>query len=54
MPFAAVFIFGHAGIAGVFLMIAVMYTSLAASARFAPETLGQPLEVINENGRDGP
>jgi MFS family permease len=48
MPFAAVFIFGHAGIAGVFLMIAVMYTILAASARFAPETLGQPLEVINE------
>lgn len=48
MPFAAVFIFDHSGIAGVFLMIAAMYTILAFSARFAPETLGQPLEAINE------
>ncbi|HEX3785153.1 MAG TPA: MFS transporter [Pseudonocardiaceae bacterium] len=48
MPFAAVFIFGHSGVGGVFLMIAVMYTILAVSARFAPETLGRSLEVINE------
>jgi predicted MFS family arabinose efflux permease len=48
MPFAAVFIFDHSGVGGVFLMIAVMYTILAVSARFAPETLGQPLEAINE------
>lgn len=48
MPFAAVFIFDHSGVGGVFLMIAVMYTILAVSARFAPETLGVPLEDINE------
>ncbi len=54
MPFAAVFIFGQAGIAGVFLMIAVMYTILAVSARFAPETMGQPLEDYQRTGGDGP
>ena len=40
MPFAAVFIFDRAGVSGVFLMIAVMYTLLAVACRFAPETLG--------------
>ncbi|MGH3437503.1 MAG: MFS transporter [Sciscionella sp.] len=54
MPFAAVFIFDHFGVAGVFLMIAVMYTILAVSSRFAPETLGQPLEVINELAEQEP
>ena len=54
MPFAAVFIFNHSGIAGVFLMIAVMYTILTVSARFAPETLGQSLEVISEQAERAP
>ena len=36
MPFAAVFIFDRAGVSGVFLMIAVMYTLLAVACRFAP------------------
>jgi MFS family permease len=48
MPFAAVFIFDRTGISGVFLMIAVMYTLLAVVCRFAPETLGRPLEDVNE------
>ena len=48
MPFAAVFIFDRTGISGVFLMIAVMYTLLAVVSRFAPETLGRPLEDVNE------
>ena len=48
MPFAAVFIFDRTGISGVFLMIAVMYTLLAMVCRFAPETLGRPLEDVNE------
>lgn len=54
MPFAAVFAFDHSGIAGVFLMIAVMYTILVVSARFAPETLGRALEVINEQAEPDP
>jgi MFS transporter, putative metabolite:H+ symporter len=49
MPFAAVFMFDKAGISGVFLMIAVMYTLLAVACRFAPETLGHSLEEINES-----
>lgn len=48
MPFAAVFIFDRTGVSGVFLMIAVMYTLLAVACRFAPETLGQSLEDVNE------
>jgi MFS family permease len=48
MPFAAVAIFDGTGIAGVFIMIAVMYTILAAVCRFAPETLGHSLEEVNE------
>ncbi|WP_063695783.1 MFS transporter [Amycolatopsis orientalis] len=54
MPFAAVFAFDHAGVAGVFLMIAAMYTILAVSARFAPETLGRSLEDINEQQETAP
>ena len=48
MPFAAVFIFDRAGVSGVFLMIAAMYTLLAVACRFAPETLGVSLEDVNE------
>ena len=48
MPFLAVFIFDRAGISGVFIMIAVMYTVLAVVCRFAPETLGHSLEEVNE------
>ena len=54
MPFAAVFAFDHAGVAGVFLMIAAMYTILAVSARFAPETLGRSLEDTNESTETDP
>jgi MFS family permease len=48
MPFAAVFLFDRTGVSGVFVMIAVMYTVLAAVCRFAPETLGHSLEEVNE------
>jgi putative MFS transporter len=48
MPFVAVFMFDRAGVAGVFIMIAVMYGLLALASRFAPETFGRPLEAVNE------
>lgn len=48
MPFVAVWVFDRAGVAGVFIGIAIMYGLLALASRFAPETFGQPLEVVNE------
>ncbi len=49
MPFAALFFFGIAGVAGVFLMIAVMYVLLIIAARFGPETFGRSLEEVTES-----
>lgn len=49
MPFLAVALWGSAGFAGVFGMVAVMYALLVVSSRFAPETRGRTLEDINEN-----
>ncbi|WP_319433174.1 MFS transporter [Mycobacterium sp. RTGN5] len=48
MPFAALFFFDRAGVAGVFIMIAVMYVLLVVAARFGPETFGKPLEAVAE------
>lgn len=48
MPFAALFFFDRAGVAGVFIMIAVMYVLLVVAARFGPETFGKPLEAVTE------
>jgi MFS family permease len=48
MPFAALFFFDRAGVAGVFVMIAVMYGLLVVAARFGPETFGKPLEAVAE------
>lgn len=48
MPFAALFFFDLAGVAGVFVMIAVMYALLVVAARFGPETFGKSLEVATE------
>ena len=48
MPFAALFFFDRAGVAGVFMMIAVMYVLLVVAARFGPETFGKPLEAVTE------
>ncbi|WP_395124922.1 MFS transporter [Antrihabitans spumae] len=48
MPFAALFFFDRAGVAGVFLMIAVMYALLVVAARFGPETFGKTLEAVTE------
>lgn len=49
MPFAALFFFNIAGIAGVFFMIAGMYALLVVAARFGPETLNKSLEEVTEN-----
>jgi MFS family permease len=51
MPLLAVAVFGAAGVAGVYLMLAVMYVVLAGSALFAPETFGRSLEDINPEDR---
>ncbi|GAF46873.1 MFS transporter [Rhodococcus wratislaviensis] len=48
MPFAALFFFDLAGVAGVFLMIAGMYALLVIAARFGPETFDQSLEAVTE------
>ncbi|WP_319456683.1 MULTISPECIES: MFS transporter [unclassified Mycobacterium] len=48
MPFAALFFFDRAGVAGVFAMIAVMYGLLVVAARFGPETFGKTLESVTE------
>lgn len=48
MPFAALFFFDRAGVAGVFAMIAIMYGLLVVAARFGPETFGKPLEAVSE------
>lgn len=49
MPFVAVFIFDRSGVAGVFIMIAIMYALLGIASRFAVETFGRPLEAVNES-----
>jgi MFS family permease len=49
MPFAALYFFDLAGVAGVFVMIAAMYALLVVAARFGPETFGRSLEVVAEN-----
>ena len=48
MPFAALFFFDRAGVAGVFIMIAIMYGLLVVAARFGPETFGKTLESVTE------
>ncbi|WP_242640273.1 MFS transporter [Rhodococcoides fascians] len=48
MPFAALFFFDIAGVAGVFMMIAGMYVLLVVAAKFGPETFGRSLEAVNE------
>lgn len=47
MPLIAVPVFAAWGVAGVFLMLAIMYVLLAGAAVFAPETLRRSLEDIN-------
>ncbi|MFF3570053.1 MFS transporter [Nocardia jiangxiensis] len=49
MPFAALYFFDLAGVAGVFAMIAVMYALLVVAARFGPETFGRSLEAATED-----
>ncbi|MEV5967616.1 MFS transporter [Kribbella sp. NPDC051952] len=49
MPLIAVPVFHVWGMAGVFLMLAVMYVFLAFAAGFAPETQGLTLEQINRS-----
>ncbi|HEY2097236.1 MAG TPA: MFS transporter [Pseudonocardia sp.] len=48
MPFLAVALFAHFGLAGVFGMVAVMYALLVLASRFAPETRTRTLEQISE------
>ncbi|WP_245568781.1 MFS transporter [Nocardia concava] len=48
MPFAALYFFDFAGVAGVFVMIAAMYALLVVAARFGPETFGKSLEAASE------
>lgn len=48
MPFAALFLFDRYSLAGVFLMVAVMYALLVVASRFGPETKGRTLEEVNE------
>ncbi|GGF20460.1 MFS transporter [Williamsia phyllosphaerae] len=48
MPFAALFFFDIAGVAGVFFMIAAMYGLLVVAAHFGPETFGKSLEATSE------
>ena len=48
MPFAALFFFDRFSLAGVFMMVAVMYALLIVAARFGPETRGRTLEEVNE------
>ncbi|MBB5917241.1 putative MFS transporter [Nocardia transvalensis] len=49
MPFAALYFFDRAGVAGVFVMIAGMYALLVVAARFGPETFGKSLEAATEH-----
>ena len=48
MPFAALLFFDRFSLAGVFMMVAVMYALLIVAARFGPETRGRTLEEVNE------
>ncbi|TQC46597.1 MFS transporter [Rhodococcus sp. WS4] len=48
VPFAALFFFDLAGVAGVFFMIAGMYALLVIAAGFGPETFDQSLEAVTE------
>ena len=48
MPFVALFFFDRFSLAGVFMMVAVMYALLIVAARFSPETKGRSLEDVNE------
>ena len=48
MPFAALFFFDRFSLAGVFMMVAVMYALLIVAARFGPETRGRTLEEVKE------
>ncbi|WP_238981404.1 MFS transporter [Williamsia herbipolensis] len=54
MPFAALFFFNIAGVAGVFFMIAAMYGLLVVAAKFGPETFGKSLEAATEAPSDIP
>lgn len=54
MPFAALFFFNVAGVAGVFFMIAAMYGLLVVAANFGPETFGKSLEAASETPIGGP
>ncbi|WP_236792254.1 MFS transporter [Amycolatopsis sp. GM8] len=51
MPLLAVALFAAGGIVGVFVMLAVMYVALAASAVWAPETHDRSLEELNPEHR---
>ena len=48
MPFAALLFFDRFSLAGVFMMVAVMYALLIVAARFGPETRGRTLEEVKE------
>ena len=48
MPFVALYFFDRFSLAGVFMMVAVMYALLIVAARFSPETKGRSLEEVNE------
>ncbi len=48
MPFVALYFFDKFSLAGVFMMVAVMYALLIIAARFSPETKGRSLEEVNE------
>ena len=48
MPSVALYFFDKFSLAGVFMMVAVMYALLIIAARFSPETKGRSLEEVNE------
>jgi putative MFS transporter len=48
MPLLAVALFATGGLAGIFVMLAIMYVILGVSAIFAPETYRRSLEEVNQ------
>ncbi|NKQ52352.1 MFS transporter [Amycolatopsis sp. K13G38] len=54
MPLVAVALFAAAGVAGIFVMLAVMYVVLGVSAAFAPETYRRSLEEVNSQDLAAP
>ncbi|TNC20607.1 MFS transporter [Amycolatopsis alkalitolerans] len=54
MPLLAVALFATTGVAGIFVMLAIMYIALAVAAVFAPETYRRSLEEANSQDLAAP